>query len=179
MLFHEGVSPDEARERLDRRHAEWCIRAGLVDGLLPDGPVVTMPYQDEELLAAQEWARARLDRGEDPLTILGGTRGPVEPTTEEDVDDAADIPEPLIPLEADQQALWERLWGLPGAAEWHPPTDRMVLTRLVVLATRPGLDDEPGMLRELHELEDRFGLSDVRRWLPLGRPGGRYSTEAP
>lgn len=64
-----------------------------------------------------------------------------------------------------------------AASEWLT-SDVPQIARLVVLATQPAVDDEPTMLREVHELEDRVGLSDVRRWLRSRRPGGRNGREA-
>lgn len=71
-------------------------------------------------------------------------------------------PKPIVGLGGDAGRLWRRLWASPVACQWCE-SDVSGLTRLVQLATSPGVVEDPRRLAELRQLEQQYGLSPYAR----------------
>lgn len=67
------------------------------------------------------------------------------------------IPEPAFPFDEMRRRLWDALWSQPAAAEWGEVLVAP-LTRMVVLQTSKATFENPRVLSELRQLEERFGL---------------------
>lgn len=73
------------------------------------------------------------------------------------------VPTPMgATLKPEAVKLWRRLWKTPEASQWGD-ADVPALTRYVSLAIAPDLWLEKGVLGELRQLEDRFGLNPYGR----------------
>lgn len=94
-------------------------------------------------------------------------------------------PTPKCPvkLDAAQRAEWKRLWHTPMASMWQDE-DVPVLARIMTLRAFLQTNLDKGLLSELRQLEDRFGLTpkgrrDLRWLIPSTEPADPRTKREP